>query len=225
MVVEEQAQRGKREPGRNEQHRPASVARLVSLGLPLPRGEGEQRHREEVTEVAHSARVARPVGDLDGVHAVGDSEQQEPGSEHKPNAVDLPTPQRQRADDQRRQQQVPDRVGKLGRHGYRTTSRRGEHLVEYGRRSDGRQAGARDDPVEPHARRQAPLPPEARESHDSGIAERIEAQPEAIADRRDRWAVEIPDPKGPQHVSHGVQRQAGGEDGPRHSLGLDLERT
>ena len=224
VVVQEQPQRGEGEAGRHDQHRRSFQARPGPIAPWLPGGQAEQGEGDDVAEIGQAARVARAAGHLNPVEAVGQSEEQETAAEQAPYAVDPPPAKRQHTHHERRQEEVPDRVGELGRHRHVTSRRRGHNVVKHERRSERRQSGAGDDAVEPYPGRYPALPRDVRDPDDAGIAQGIKGQPQGVADRGDGCVREIADPERPEHVARCVQRQAQREQSPRPPMRLDPDR-
>jgi hypothetical protein len=170
-----------RKCGDPQQHRPSVELRLLLDVLDLPRRERQQRHRQHVDEVGHRAGGTGASRDLYRVQAVRDRKQQKNRRPRKPRHG------------RGANREAPARPTTRAVSGRRTEDR-----AKHQRRPDRRQTDAGDDPVQPHPRRYSPLAPEAREPDYPHVAQRVERQPQPIADRRDRNISQMLEPEEPQ---------------------------
>ena len=92
-----------------------------------------------------------PDGDTQQIDRVADAEHQEARTQQRPAAVQSPTPQGEHAHDERREEQVADRVGEVCCHGERATRCGVQHGTEDDRGAGRGDSEPGDDPVEPHA--------------------------------------------------------------------------
>ncbi len=149
----------------------------------LPRGERQQQGRGRPEAVEDRAFDVRAGRHLEQVDAVGNRHGDQAGTDQGPVAAGSPAGHREGADDEREQQDVPERVGQV-RDDLRGSAARGvEDDLEEHRRPDGRRRRGGDQPVHPDAEPEAPAARPQQED-EARIRRDVEAEVEGVGERR-----------------------------------------
>ena len=223
MILGEQDDRGEDEGTGNEHHRPALEVGHGDPSVRLPRGQRQEPDTAQVEEVREGARVERSGRDAQQIDRVANAEHEEARAQQRPAAVETPSPQGEHAHDQRREEQVADRVGEVCRHGERAAGGSVQHGTEDDRGARRADAEPGDDPVEPHAGRHAPVA-RTRQPHEPEVAGGVQGEPEPVGHGRDRRTWHVLQPERPQQVPDRVERHADGDHDPRSTRLAHLER-
>ena len=154
VVVDDQAEADEREGRRHERQRAHVAGRSRARRRHRAR-EREEDHRGRPAEIDVRAVLVGPARDLEEVDRVGDREQAERERDQEPRRRHASRTERQEADDQREQDQVPERVGEV--HGDRggVAPGRREHAVEDDRSGDRGDRQPGEQAVDPERPREA----------------------------------------------------------------------
>jgi PPOX class probable F420-dependent enzyme len=143
------------------------------------------RHARQPDRLEQRARRGCAVGELEQVRRIGHGEQREAGAEQRPREPAPAARQPEEGDHEREQQQVAGRIGgvhdQLGAQAARAGQQRPDH--DGGAQPRDRQHA--DEPVEPHARRDA-AHGAADVQAQAQVGERVEGEPAGVGERRQR---------------------------------------
>ena len=219
VVEDEEPGRGEREQQRHREHGPALEARATPVGR-LPRGEADQAKAGRPAEIGQALVGEVAARDLIQVADVGGGERREAGAEQQPLAPGAPPAEGEGADHQADQQDVSERVGEIRGHGRRTRAleARGDHPVDQCDPDRGDDE-AREQPVQPHAHREAPHAPAQQQPH-GHVATGIDREPQRIRDRWERWRLQLLEPERPDHGAGHVHSERHRQHRPGRALSL-----
>ena len=208
VVVDEQGERRQRRQDREAEGGPGGqrdAGRPGSLA-------GRERHhqgREHPHGVDRAARLVGPGGGCEQVDGVGDGEQGEPGGHAPQTHRRAPPEQGQQRGHDKQQQHVQQRVRERRDDRCGAAAGDGKDRTEE-RGSDTGDREAADDAVEPQAERDV-LGELADDEVQRDEGARVEAQPQRVSRRRERFRVSSADEHRPDDVAEPVQRQADAE--------------
>ncbi len=213
VVVGEQRERDDRERAGIEERLGAVAVARRRRAPRLPRGPAAAGQRRRPQHVHERPVAVAADGVLVEVDRVRDRGQRDAEAEQRPTTARAPRLRRERDQHEADEHEVPERVGEVDRDLRGVAVRRRDDRVEGERDDQGGGGERRQQPVDPHACRDA-LAALGEQQRDARDAQRIEGEVEPFGDR----AVPAGRQRDPRDVAGGPAGEAGRDAPPRAAV-------